>query len=106
MEQHNFEKSFEFHNFSEIDYCGMTRQEIFIQFQHTKTIVRNEISGQSLFKKYSEIKKFDEILCCGMIRFGNVKFGVFRQYQSTKIISNKKNMGQNHFKKLSKSKKI
>ena len=102
MEQHNFEKPFEFHNFSEIDYCGMTRlwntiSNVFIQFQHTKTIVRNEISGQSLFKKYSEIKKFDEILCCGMIIFGNVKFGVFRQYQSTKIILNKKKYGSESF---------
>ena len=38
MEQHNFEKSFEFHNFSEIDYCGMTRQEILYNFSTQKQL--------------------------------------------------------------------
>ena len=67
MGQSNFKKPFEFHNFSEIFYCGMTRLrntklDVFIQCQHTRTILRNENIGQSLFKKYSEFKKFDDII--------------------------------------------
>ena len=41
---------------------------------HTKNL-RKKNMGQSLFKKYSKIQKFDEILYCGMTRFRNVKLG-------------------------------
>ena len=88
MEQRNFKKLFEFHSFSEIFYCEITRHrntnlDVFIQCQHTRTILRNENMGQSLFKKYSKSQKFNEILCCGMTRFRNVELDVFRQYQNT-----------------------
>ena len=64
---HNFKKPFEFRNFSEIFYCGMTRLrntnlDVLIQCQHTRTILRNENMGQGLFKKYLKVQKFDEIL--------------------------------------------
>ena len=42
--------------------------------------------GQSLFRKYSKLQKFDEILYRRMTRFRNVKLGVLRQYQNTKTI--------------------
>ena len=88
MGQRNFKKLFEFHSFSEIFYCEITRHrntnlDVFIQCQHTRTILRNENMGQSLFKKYSKSQKFNEILCCGMTRFRNVELDVFRQYQNT-----------------------
>ena len=130
MGQYNFNKPFEFHNFSEISYYGMTRlrnvnlsvfipwkytktlrniQNIkisikyftvawpdsghefgcFIQCQHTRTILRNENIGQSLFKKYTKFWKFDEILYCWITRFWNIKLGVFRQYQNVKTIFKK-----------------
>ena len=62
--------------------------------------------GQSLFKKHSKFRKFDEILYCGMTRFRNVNLDVLRQYQNTKTILKKKNMGQNGFKKISKFQKF
>ena len=67
MGQRNFKKPFEFHNFSEIFYCGMTRLrntnlDVFIQYQYTRTILRNKNIGQSLFKKHLKFQKFDEIL--------------------------------------------
>ena len=67
-----------------------TNLDVFIQCQHTRTILRSEAIGQSLFKKDSKSQKFDEILYCGMTRFGNIKLGVFRQYQNTKTILKKK----------------
>ena len=101
MGQSLFKKHSTFQSFDENFYCGMTRLRntnlyVFIQCQHTRTILRNANMGQSLFKKYSNFQKFDEILYCGMTRFRNVKLGVFRQYQNTKIILKKKNMGQNY----------
>ena len=62
--------------------------------------------GQSLFKKHSKFRKFDEILYCGMTRFRNVNLDVLRQYQNTKTILKKKNMGQNCFNKFSKFQKF
>ena len=61
MGQRNFKKPFEFHNFSEIFYCGMSRLrntnlDVFIQCQHTRTILRNRNMGQNLFKRYSKIR--------------------------------------------------
>ena len=66
MGQRNFKKPFEFHNFGEIFYCGMTRLRNtslsdFIQCQYTRTILRNKNMGQSLFKKHSKFQNFDEI---------------------------------------------
>ena len=112
MGQRNFKEPFEFHSFSEIFYCGMTRLrnknlDVFMQCQHTITILRNKNMGQSLFnKKYLKFQKFDETLYCGMTRFKKVILGVFRQYQNTKSILKKKNIGQNRFKKLSKFQKF
>ena len=83
-----------------------TNLDVFIQFQHTRTILRNENMRESLLKKYSKFQKIHEMLYCGMTRIKNVNLGVFRQYQNTKIISKKKNMGQNRFKKLSKFQKF
>ena len=62
MGQRNLNKPIEFHNFSEIFYCGMTRLrntnlDVFIQCQHTRTILSNENMRQSLFKKYSKFQK-------------------------------------------------
>ena len=69
MGQSLFKKYRKFQNFDEIFYCGMNRLrntslDVFIQCQHTRTILRNENMGQSLFKKYSKFQKFDEILHC------------------------------------------
>ena len=69
MGQLNFKKPFEFHNFSEIFYCGMTRFRntnlgVFTQFQYTRTILRNKNMGQSLCKKHSKFQNFDEIFYC------------------------------------------
>ena len=109
MGQSNFKKTFEFHNFSEIFYCGMTRLRnmilgVFIQLQHTRNILRSENMGQSLFNKYSKFSKFYEILYCGMTRFRNIKLGVFRQYQNTKTILKTKKMGQNRLRNFLNSK--
>ena len=64
-----FKKHSKFQNFDEIFYCGMTRLrntslDVSIQYQHTRTIRKNESMGQSLFKKYSKFQKFDERLYC------------------------------------------
>ena len=55
MGQSNFKKPFEFHNFSEIFYCGMTGLKntnlcVFIQCQYTRTILSNKNMRQNLFK--------------------------------------------------------
>ena len=59
MGQSLFKKYSKFENFDDIFYCGMTRLrntnfDVFMQYQHTKTILRNKNMGQSQFKKYSE----------------------------------------------------
>ena len=66
MGQRNFKKPIEFHNFSEIFYCGMNRLRntnlgVFIQCQYTRTILRNKNMGQSLFKKHSKFQNFDDM---------------------------------------------
>ena len=71
MGQRNFKKPFEFHNFSEIRYCGMNRLRsmnlsVFIQYHYTRTILRTKNMGQILFKKHSKFQNFDEIFYCGM----------------------------------------
>ena len=88
MRQRNFKKHFKFHNFGEILNCGMNRLRktnlsVVMQYQHTRTNLRNKSLGQSLVKKHSKFQKVDKILYCGMTRFKNVKLGVFRQYQNT-----------------------
>ena len=45
--------------------------------------------GQSLFKKHSKFKKFDEILCC-MTRFWNIELGVFGKYQNKNYFKKEK----------------
>ena len=90
-----FAKHSEFQNIDEIFYCGMGRRKntnlgVFMQYQHTWTILRNKNMGQSLFKKYSKFQKFDEILYCWMTRFRNVKSGVFRKYQKTNYFKKEK----------------
>ena len=111
MEQSLFKKHSNSQNFDEIFCFGMTRLRnadfrVFIQFQYTRTILRNKYIGQSLFKKHSKFQKFNEILYCGMTRFRNVELSVFRKYQNTETILEKKNMGENRFKKLSKFQKF
>ena len=71
MKQRNFKKPFEFQNFSEIFYCGMTRLKntnfvVFARCQYTRTILRNKNMEQSLFKKHSKFQNCDEIFYCGM----------------------------------------
>ena len=61
MGRRNFKKPFEFHDFSERFYCGMTRLRntnlsVFIQCKYTRIILRNKNMGQSLFKKQSKFR--------------------------------------------------
>ena len=81
MGQRSFKKHFQFHNFSEIFYCGMTRfrntnLDVFIQCQYTRTISRKKNMGQSLFKKHSKFLIFNKVFCCDMVKRGtnNRKF--------------------------------
>ena len=76
MGQRNFKKLFEFHHFSEIFYCGMTRLRktnliVFIQCEYTRTILRNKNMGQSLFKKHSKFLIFNKIFYCDMAKRGH-----------------------------------
>ena len=57
MGQRNHKIAFEFHNFSEIFYCSMTRHRnanlnAFIQCQYTRTILKKKNMGQKFFNKY------------------------------------------------------
>ena len=102
MGQPNFKKPFEFHSFSEIFYCGLTRLRntnfaVFIQCQYTKTILRNKNMGQNLFKTHSKFQNFDEIFYCGMSRVRSMNLDVFIQCQYTRTILRKENMGQSLF---------
>ena len=69
-----------------------------MQFQHTRTILRKENMGQSMFKKYSKLQHFHEISFCAKTKFRNINTKINRQYQNT--ILKKKNTGQHRFKKL------
>ena len=87
MVQRNFKKPFEFCNFSEIFYYGMTRLRntslrVFIQCQYTRTILRNKNMEQTHFKKHSKFQNFDEILCCSMTILRNTNLNVFIQCQT------------------------
>ena len=62
MGQSNFKEPFEFHNFSEIFYCAMTRLRnmnlsVFIQCHYTRTILRRKNVGHSLLRIF-KISKF------------------------------------------------
>ena len=86
MGQLNFKKPFEFHSFSEMFYCGMTRLRntdlgVFIQCQETRTILRKKNMEQSLFKKHSKFQNFDEIIYCGKARLSKMNLDVFTQCQ-------------------------
>ena len=77
--KYTFKKHFKFHNFSEIFYCGMTRLRntnlsVFLQCQHTRTILRNKNMEQSLFKN---IHNYDEIFYWGLTRLGNTNLDAF-----------------------------
>ena len=60
--------------------------------------------GQSLFKKHSKFRNYDEIFYCGMTRINNTNLDVFIQFLYTRTILRKKNIGQSLFKKHSKFK--
>ena len=92
MGQRNFKKPFEFHNFIEIFYRGMTRLRttslsVFIQCQYTRTILRNKNMGQSLFNKYSEFQNFDEIFYYGMSRLRNTNLDVFNENMGQSLLT-------------------
>ena len=89
MGQSLFKKHSQFQNFDEIFYCGMTSLRnmslgVFIQCQHTGTILRNKNMGQRLFKKHSKFQNYDEIFYCGMTRLRNTNLDVFIQCQHTR----------------------
>ena len=61
MRQRYFKKSFEFHNFSEIFYCSMTRLRktslgVFIQCQCTRTILRNKSMDRVCLRNIQNFK--------------------------------------------------
>ena len=79
-----------------------TNLSVFMQCQYTRTILRNKIVGESLFKKHSKFQNFDEIFYCGMTRLRNTNLDVFIQCQYTRTILRNNNMRQSLFKKRSK----
>ena len=79
-----------------------TNLSVFIQCLYTRTILRNNNMGQSLYKKHSKFQNFDEIFYCDMTKLRNTNLDVFIQHQYTRTISRKKNLGQDLFKKHSK----
>ena len=99
----NFKKPFEFHSFSEIFYCDMTRLRhmslgVFIQNQYTRTISRNKNMGQSLFKKHSKSQNFDEIFYCGMTRLRSTILNYCSLCRYVKTTKPKNIVGQSIFK--------
>ena len=61
MGQHNFKVTFEFHSFSEIFYCGMaslrnTNLDVFTQYQHTRTILRNRVGAEFCLRNVKSFK--------------------------------------------------
>ena len=96
-------KPFEFYNFSEIIYCGMTKLRntnlgVSIQCQYTRTILRNKNMAQSLFKKHSKFENFDEIFYCGMTKLRNMILNDCSLCQYMKVIKPKKVVRQSLFK--------
>ena len=79
-----------------------TNSGVFIQCQHTRTILRNKNMGQSLFKAHSKFLNFDEIFYCGMTRPRNTNLDNFIQCQYTRTILREKKMWRSLIKKHSK----
>ena len=103
MGQGNFKKPFEFHNFSEIFYCGMTKLsntnlDVFIQCTILRTILRKKKMGQSLFKKHAKFLNFDETFDCDMTRPRNTILNYCGLWQYLKAIKPKKIVRQSLFK--------
>ena len=91
MAQHNFRKPFDFHNFSEIFYCGMIRLRnmnlsVIMQCQYVRNILRNKNMVQSLFRKHPKFQNFDEIFYRVMTRLRKTNLDVFVQRQYTRTI--------------------
>ena len=63
----------------------------------TKIILKRKNIGQSLLKKHSKIRNFDEIFYCGLTRLKNTNLDDFIQCQYTRAILRKKDMGQSLF---------
>ena len=76
--------------------------DVFIHCQYTRTILRKENVGQSLFKKYSKFQNSDEILYCGMTRLKNATLNYCDLCRLMKAIEPQKIVGQglsnNHLK--------
>ena len=66
---------------------------VFIQCQHTRTILRNKNMGQSLFKKHSKFQNFDEIFYCGMTRLRKTNLDVFYTMSANKNYFKKEKYG-------------
>ena len=79
-----------------------TNSGVFIQCQHTRTILRKKNMGQSLFKAHSKFLNFDEIFYCGMTRPRNTNLDNFIQCQYTRTILREKKMWRSLIKKHSK----
>ena len=63
MGQRNFKKPFEFHNFSEIFYCGMTRlRNTKLNYcglrRYVKSIKPKKVVRQNLFKNHLKFQNF------------------------------------------------
>ena len=79
-----FKRPFEFQNFSEILYCGMTSIRnknlgVFYRMLIHKSHFKKQKYGQSLFKKHSKFQSFDEIFYCHMTRLSKASLTVFIQ---------------------------
>ena len=117
MGQRNFKRHFEFHNFSQIFYFGMTRLrntslDAFTKCQYIRFILRKKNMGQiwnmgivgkyrkymSLIKKYSKFLNFDEIFYCGMTRLRNTIMNVCGLCQYVKVVKPKKVLRRSFFK--------
>ena len=80
----HFEKLKKSRRLIEIFHCCMTRFRntnlgVFMQYQYTRTTLRNKNMGQSLLKKHSKFQNFDEIFYCGMSRLRKTNFNVFKK---------------------------
>ena len=66
-----------------------------------KKHLRKKNMGQSLFKKDSKFRNYDEIFYCGMTRINNTNLDAFIQFLWTRTILRKKNVEQSFPKKHS-----
>ena len=95
MGQRHFKKPFEFHNFSEMFYCRMTRLRsmnlsMIIQCQYTRTTLRNKNMGQILFRKHSKFQNFDEIYYCGMTKLKNTNLDLLYDVSTQDLFQERK----------------